>query len=60
LLTDGIAILNRYTSLFGATTHSTQIVGHDDFMFVLGCLRSDLETRRRLLEEECKVYNQDA
>lgn len=56
LLTDGMEILNRYSSLFGATTHSTQIVGHDDFMYVLGCIRTDLQHRRQKFKKELARY----
>lgn len=55
LLSDGIVILNRYSSMFGATTHSTQMVGHDDFMYVLECLQKDLQTRRRAFEDQSKA-----
>jgi len=48
LLEKGVSILNHYSNLFRATSHSTQIVGHDDYKYVLSCIRSDL----RRSEEE--------
>jgi len=41
-------IFNRYSSLFNATSHSTLIVGHDDFKWVLKSVRAHKE----LLEEQ--------
>lgn len=46
LLTEGMAILNRYSLMFVANTYSTQIVGHNDFTFLLECVRKDLVARR--------------
>ena len=60
LLTDGIQILNRYSSMFRANTHSTQIVGHDDFMYVLECLRKDVEARHQDLEIQRERATPDA
>lgn len=45
LLSHGMEIINRYNYLFEATTHSTQIVGHDDYEFVLDSIRFKLETQ---------------
>jgi hypothetical protein len=42
LLKEGMAILNRYSNLFHATTYSTQIVGHDDYHKVLEAVRNVL------------------
>jgi hypothetical protein len=39
LLKEGMCILNRYSSLFHANRHSTQIVGHDDYLNVLEAIR---------------------
>lgn len=49
LLTEGMNILNRYSLMFLANTYSTQIIGHDDFTFLLGCVKKDLAARREAL-----------
>lgn len=43
LLERGIDILNRYSYLFKALSYSTQIVGHDDYKYVLESIRKDIE-----------------
>jgi AbiU2 len=48
LLERGAAIINHYGSLFREVTFSSQIVGHDDYMYVLSCMRANSE---RLAEE---------
>lgn len=57
LLEKGISILNHYSSLFRALSRSTQIVGHDDYQYVLSCIRSDLIRREEELEAELKRYS---
>ena len=49
LLVEGMNILNRYSLMFVANTYSTQIVGHDDFTFLLDCVKKDLAARREAL-----------
>ena len=56
LLKTGMSILNRYSSLFRANTYSTQIIGHDDFKFVLKSIRENLNLMDRQLEEERKKW----
>jgi hypothetical protein len=45
-------IVNRYNIFFLATSYSTQIVGHDDFKWVLRSVRSHLAARQREFEQE--------
>ncbi len=52
LVDGGVEILNRYSSLFRATTYSPKIIGHDDYEFVLESLTHKLESIDRDLEEE--------
>jgi len=49
LLGRGTGIINHYSSLFREVTFSPQIVGHDDYMYVLSCMR---EKSKRLAEEQ--------
>ncbi|SMO45543.1 hypothetical protein [Gracilimonas mengyeensis] len=43
LLDQGIEILNRYSKLFKALSYSTQIVGHDDYKYVLEAIKKDIK-----------------
>ncbi|MPZ20370.1 MAG: hypothetical protein GEV06_21010 [Luteitalea sp.] len=43
LVKEGMRIINYYSSLYAATTHSTQMVGHDDYLSVLKAVRKRLE-----------------
>ena len=43
LLDQGIEILNRYSKLFKALSYSTQIVGHDDYRYVLESIKKDIK-----------------
>jgi len=52
LVGESIKILNRYSQLFGAVTYSTQMIGHDDYEFVLESIRHRLESHDKHLEEE--------
>lgn len=47
LITRATEILNRYSNLFEARTYSTQIIGHDDYKFVLACVKEKVERSRR-------------
>ncbi len=40
LLKRAESILNRYSSLFRASSYSTQIVGHDDYLYVLKTIKA--------------------
>ena len=41
LLGRATMIINHYNNLFRAVTFSPQIVGHDDYMYVLACMRAN-------------------
>jgi hypothetical protein len=47
LLANGIAIVNRYSNLFIATHHSTDIVGRDDYKWLLKAAREALRGEAR-------------
>lgn len=46
LLRRAIRILNRYSSLFSAETHSTRMVGHDDYGYVIESVALRVEAAR--------------
>lgn len=46
LLERAVTILNRYSNLFAANTYSTQIIGDDDFNFILQCVEERVQTNR--------------
>lgn len=52
LLERGLTIYNTYNRLFRAATHSTQIVGHEDFLHVLAAVRHRLEHLERELADD--------
>ena len=56
LLKDGMSILNRYASLFRAQSFSTQMVGHDDYLHVLNCVKSYLDNLKAEREAEYQRY----
>jgi hypothetical protein len=56
LLKKGISILNHYSGLFRAVSHSTQIVGHDDYKHVLSYIRAGLKYREEKIETEIRKY----
>ena len=47
-----LAILNRYSSLFVAATYSPEIIGDDDYRFVLDSIRYKVESIEKEYEEE--------
>jgi predicted neutral ceramidase superfamily lipid hydrolase len=58
LLVEGIKVLNRYSTLFHATTHSTDIVGRDDFRSVLEAVRDHLQMIERRVEEDIRRWEE--
>ena len=46
LLERAHVILNRYSYLFGATTHSVKMLGHDDYKFIFNSVQSAVEKLR--------------
>jgi hypothetical protein len=59
LLERGMTILNRYSSLFRASSSSTQIVGHDDYQYVLHCIRSEIKRHEDEFAAELKRYERE-
>ncbi|MDY6912072.1 MAG: hypothetical protein SVM79_06955 [Chloroflexota bacterium] len=47
LLNRATSILNRYSGLFRASTYSTQITGHDDYLYVLKATQEKLHMLRQ-------------
>jgi hypothetical protein len=56
LIEKGVSILNHYSNLFRALSHSPQIVGHDDYKYVLSCIRADLLRHEEEFQAELKRY----
>lgn len=52
LLTEAARIFNRYCSLFRASTHSCQMIGHDDYKNLLHFLRLGLQKQQEELDAE--------
>lgn len=46
LLSRGVEIVNRYSSLFGAEHFSTQVIGHDDYQTVFLWIQQRVESER--------------
>jgi hypothetical protein len=49
LLGRSTTIINHYSSLFRAVTFSPQMVGQDDYLYVLSCMRAN---SKRAAEEQ--------
>ncbi len=60
LLSEGMRILNRYSSLFGASTYSTNMIGHDDYQHVLKSIQEHLASYEQRIEEEIKQFEKGA
>jgi hypothetical protein len=60
LLVEGMRLINRYSSLFRASTYSTNMVGRDDFQFVLKSIREHLALIEQRIEEERKRWERGA
>ena len=59
LLVEGMRILNRYSSLFRASTYSTNIIGRDDYRFVLESVRANLALMDSRVEEELRRFSKN-
>lgn len=59
LLVEGMRLINRYSNLFRASTYSTNMIGRDDFQFVLKSIRENLAMDERRIEEERKRWERD-
>jgi len=52
-LLDGcFTILNRYSSLYRASTYSRQVVGHDDYKSLLDFIKLGLQKREEEIEKQ--------
>ncbi len=56
LATEGMRVLNRYSSLFHANTYSTNIIGREDYRSVLDAVREHVQAVERRVEEEIAQY----
>ena len=52
LLRMGMAIANRYSVAYRAHSYSTQMIGHDDYLGVLGAVGEKINRHVRELNEE--------
>lgn len=58
LLTKGITILNRYSSIFFNSTYSSTIVGHDDYRIILASIKENLiQIENKRDEERVRINN---
>ena len=60
LLVEGMKLINRYSNLFRATTYSTNMIGRNDFQFVLKSIREYLAMEERRIDEERKRWERGA
>lgn len=58
LLKNAMRILNRYSVLFRASSYSTQIVGHDDYLYVLRTIADDVRRGNEEIERELQAIQQ--
>jgi hypothetical protein len=56
LLVEGMRLINRYSGLFQASTYSTNMIGRDDFQFVLKSIQEHLALIEQRIEEERKRW----
>jgi len=55
LVKEGMRIINHYSSLYAATTHSTLMVGRDDYLSVLKAVRERLERYEAEFQREMNL-----
>jgi hypothetical protein len=55
LLRGGMEIVNRYSNVFNANTYSVQMVGRDDYEYVLEAIREKLQQYRAQIAEQCRA-----
>ncbi len=56
LLERATKILNTYSRLFRASTYSTQIIGHDDYLYVLRAIKEKVsEHRKEVASQKAKL-----
>jgi hypothetical protein len=58
LLERAANILNKYSSLFAANTYSTQIIGHDDYKYIISSVDAAVKrSRMKRLQELQRLEN---
>jgi len=57
LVTRATDISNSYSGLFQASTTSTQIVGHDDYLYVLKSIKERIHKQKERLTSNKTVFN---
>lgn len=55
LLRGGLRIVNEYSSLFIATTHSSGVVGKDDYLTILKAVRESVDRHEAMIEQEWQM-----
>ncbi|MDP3609701.1 MAG: hypothetical protein Q8R74_11560 [Methylophilus sp.] len=58
LLKRAILILNKYSSLFDASTYSSKIMGSDDFLYIFKCVSDRLKSLNKLYDDQLATFNQ--
>jgi hypothetical protein len=58
LLKNAMRIVNAYSSLFRASTYLTQIVGHDDYQYVLRTINDALKEHEAKIERETAMIEE--
>lgn len=56
LLSNGMDVVNRYSSAFQCLTYSRTLIGGDDYLYVLNSVRKRLEVHRNELRAEYEKY----
>jgi hypothetical protein len=56
LLANGVTVVNRYSILFLAEAHSTNMVGRDDYLSLLKAVRESLDAREARIQEEIRRW----
>ena len=59
LLERSRTVLNRYSSLFAAETHSTSIIGRDDYRFIFSSVADAVERSHQAMDAELARYGGD-
>ncbi len=53
-------LLDRYSQLFQAVTHSTSMIGADDYKYVLKSIRDSVTESKREFDEEMAKYGEES
>jgi hypothetical protein len=56
LLKNAMRIVNAYSSLFRASTYSTQIVGHNDYLYILRTIKEALNEHEAQIQRETTMF----